>query len=170
MLDIETMGNTSEAAIVAIAAVEFNLEGIGSHFYMKVDLESSIAEGLKMDASTVLWWLQQSDAARSNFKERSFHLQDVLIHFKFWLERNEDFETCHYWGNGAGFDNVILTNAFLKCGIELPWKHNQHRCFRTLKALFPSIEIPKNESKHDALADAKHQARYAILALRKLNN
>ncbi len=61
MLDLETMGNTSNAAIISIAAVYFDETGVGRSFYHKVSLGSSCAIGLEMDADTVLWWLKQSD-------------------------------------------------------------------------------------------------------------
>ena len=68
MLDLETMGNGNRAAIIAIGAVAFNSSGVNQRFYQQVRLDMSIDCGLEMDASTVLWWLQQSDAARSAFK------------------------------------------------------------------------------------------------------
>ncbi|MFA5379904.1 MAG: 3'-5' exoribonuclease, partial [Dehalococcoidia bacterium] len=42
-LDLETMGNGPDAAIIAIGAVEFSLETglLGQEFYEVVDLESS---------------------------------------------------------------------------------------------------------------------------------
>jgi len=44
MLDLETMGNGSSAAIIAIGAVEFDMvEGtLGNEFYSVVDLDSSV--------------------------------------------------------------------------------------------------------------------------------
>ena len=64
MLDLETMGNSSNAAITAIGAVKFDIaNGITDSFYLKVDLESAVALGGKMDPSTVIWWLGQNDAA-----------------------------------------------------------------------------------------------------------
>ena len=67
MLDLETMGNGPDAAIVAIGAVAFDIETATISprgFYVRVDLESAIGSGGVMDPSTVIWWLQQSDEAR----------------------------------------------------------------------------------------------------------
>ena len=63
MLDLETMGTGTQAAIVAIGAVEFDLEKgiLGEEFYRTVDLSSSISCGGIIDADTVLWWMQQSE-------------------------------------------------------------------------------------------------------------
>lgn len=59
MLDLETLGNRSGAVIVAIGAVEFHGGEIIKEFYQRVDAESCVALGLKMDVSTVMWWLGQ---------------------------------------------------------------------------------------------------------------
>ena len=49
MLDLETMGNGPTSAIIAIGAVAFDMEGITSHFYRQVSLQSSMDAGLKCD-------------------------------------------------------------------------------------------------------------------------
>lgn len=67
MLDLETMGNGPDAAIVAIGAVAFSLERAEispSVFYRLVTLESAVRQGGSIEPSTVIWWLQQSDEAR----------------------------------------------------------------------------------------------------------
>ncbi|MFM9673750.1 3'-5' exonuclease, partial [Streptomyces galilaeus] len=66
MLDLETMGQGNNAAIVAIGAVFFEptTGEIGDTFYRKIDLESAAQYG-EIDPNTVLWWLKQSDAARA---------------------------------------------------------------------------------------------------------
>ena len=71
MLDLETLGKLPDAAIIAIGAVHFDLEtsAIQSRFYTVVDLESSVDSGGIMDASTVLWWLQQNEEARKALTE-----------------------------------------------------------------------------------------------------
>lgn len=65
MLDLETMGNGSQAAIIAIGAVAFDLSGIKDRFYTQVSLESSVRAGLIADPSTIMWWMQKSDEARA---------------------------------------------------------------------------------------------------------
>jgi exodeoxyribonuclease VIII len=58
MLDLETMGIQSDAAIVAIGAVRFDLETgkVGESWYSPVDLDSSLHLGLTVTESTVQWW------------------------------------------------------------------------------------------------------------------
>ena len=88
MLDLETMGNRPDAAIIAIGAVELNRETgqLGREFYEVVDLASAMAAGGTVDASTILWWMQQSDEARGEFRRRGTKVEDALNMFSWWLQ------------------------------------------------------------------------------------
>lgn len=163
MLDIETMGNTSQAAIISIASVYFDSTGLGKTFYKKVNLQSSCAAGLKMDPDTVLWWMDQSDEARAEFKTKGDPLYFVLKQLRDFISVDS-----FIWGKGSDFDNVILKNAFLSANFPIPWNHKNNRCFRTLQEMFPNIPMRENLVKHNALEDAKWQAEYAIKALKVL--
>lgn len=107
MLDLETMGNGSNSAIIAIGAVAFDTNGVKDKFYQQVNLKSSVDAGMEMDASTVLWWLKQSDSARKAFKdnEKSLSIANALVEFSMFCE---SVKVCGVWGNGAAFDNVLL--------------------------------------------------------------
>lgn len=159
MIDLETMGNGPSAAITAIGAVEFNVEvgTLGRRFYDIVDLKSSVAAGGTMDVSTVLWWLQQSDEARAEFTRPGNWINLVLARFSSWSQNG-----VKVWGNGAAFDNVVLRSAYERLEISTPWDFRNDRCFRTVKALSPIVEIPDEEVAHNALSDARWQARYLI--------
>ena len=67
MIDLETMGKSALAPIASIGAVLFDPHGdwIGDSFHIHVDLNSCVGRwGMQMDPETVLWWLEQSEAAR----------------------------------------------------------------------------------------------------------
>jgi hypothetical protein len=66
------------------------------------------------------------------------------------------------WGNGAAFDNVVLRNAFERAHLTPPWNFRQDMCYRTIKTLFPDVEMPERVGKHNALEDAKWQAQHLI--------
>jgi exodeoxyribonuclease VIII len=161
MIDLETMGNSSTAAIIAIGAVEFSKDGLGREFYTTVNLGSAVAAGLTMDASTVLWWMEQSDAARKAAIAAGRcprPLATALGSLSQWMPVDAEV-----WGNGATFDNVILTNAYKSVGLTRPWPFWTDRCFRTLKNLYPHIGAPERTgTHHNALDDAKFQALHAI--------
>lgn len=162
MLDLETMDNGNRAAIIAIGAAMFSKHGVHDEtFYAQVALDSSVNQGLEMDTSTVLWWLQQSDAARAAFvgNEKAASLPTVLNDFAIWLEKFGDVQM---WGNGAAFDNTILSAAYRKCGQNQPWKFWNDRCYRTMKSLFPDVPCARFGTHHNALDDARTQAWHLI--------
>ena len=130
MLDLETMGSGSNSAIIAIGAVRFNETEITDRFYEIVDLASSVNAGLFIDPDTVMWWMEQSEAARNQFKKAGETLHSSLTKFSNWIQND-----ALVWGNGASFDNVILSNAYKLTGIKQPWKFYNDRCYRTIKNL-----------------------------------
>ena len=171
MLDLETMGNRPRSAIVAIGAVFFDANGLGAEFYARITLQSCVDAGLHMDPSTVLWWMQQEDAARREICDTTLprvELREALGQFTDFLSNN--FEgNMQLWGNGSDFDNVLTVDAYEAVGLEPPWKFWSHRCYRTLKSLCPELRIPRNGTHHNALDDAKSQALHTIQLAKALN-
>lgn len=165
MIDLETMSTSGNAAIVAIGACRFDTTfGIIDTFYTTVNLTSSIKKGFDIDGDTVKWWLKQSEEARKEVWTAKTDIKDGLKAFQEWLGKGNT----QIWGNGADFDNTILSNAFRKFGVISPWNYGLNRCFRTLKASFPKIEIADEDGvHHHALDDAKWQARYLLELVNK---
>jgi len=167
MLDLETMGRGPDAAIVAIGAVEFGLsesgaEVLGRSFYRVVDLDSSVHHGGVMDAETVLWWLGQGEAARRELIDRqAVNLPEALQEFACFI--GQPGPQPYLWGNGAGFDNVILRRAYERLDVPPPWVHWHDRCFRTVRAENAHVPAPERRgTHHNALDDAMHQARHLM--------
>lgn len=165
MLDLETLGNKPGSVIVAIGAVKFGGGEILDSFYERVDAESCEAIGLQMDVSTVLWWMKQSDAARNEITQPGGKLSEVLMRFSSWL-KDPDVEV---WGNGASFDNVLLSDAYDRARLPRPWKYYNDRCYRTVKSLRPDVPLPRTGTHHNALDDAKSQALHLMQIQRPLN-
>ena len=172
MLDLETMGNGPQAAIIAIGAVEFDIQAqqIGERFYKVIDLESAVACGGVMDASTVLWWMKQSDAARSAFDRGGESIAAVLQQFAAWMENRAPRDDVRVWGNGAAFDNVILASAYRRNGTRQPWQFLNDRCYRTMKAQHPAVKMQRNGTHHNAVDDAESQARHLIAMMTPKQN
>jgi len=168
MLDIETMGNKSDAAIIAIGAVAFDKNGVKDKFYSQCSLASAVDIGLKMDASTVIWWLKQSDQARAAFadNDEAQAIQLSLIEFVQFYKKNNGGAV---WGNGATFDNVILTTAFELAQIQKPWKFWDDKCYRTIKDTFKDVKLVRTGVHHNAVDDAESQALHLIEIAKKHN-
>ncbi len=171
MVDLETMGKKHNAPIVAIGAVVFDPEtgSIGESFYKVVCLESSVNWGAVIDPSTVIWWLKQSSEARSAIvNDDAIPLQDALLQFREFVSDNVagGSKKAQVWGNGASFDNSILRSSYDCIAEDYPWEYWNDRDVRTMVELGqaisfdPKTTIPFEGSRHNALADAIHQARY----------
>lgn len=161
MVDLETLGTSPNAAIVAIGACEFDEHTIGREFYRIVDLASAVEAGGVVDASTILWWLKQSDVARAELQRKGEDIYDVLQSFRAWLLDLSPDGDLEIWGNGATFDNVILRSAYTRLKMSAPWSYRDDRCFRTVKALAPPVDTTGWEGvAHNALDDTRWQARY----------
>lgn len=170
MLDLETMGIRPDAAIIAIGAVVFDHEGTGRTFYIPVQLQSSMDNGGTVDASTIIWWMKQPDAARQLFSDgAAVGLNVALLLFKAWLldatGSSASAKEAEVWGNGADFDNVILASAYRNCGIEQPWGTFKNRCYRTFRQMVggPGKDLPRpGGTAHHAMQDALYQARNVV--------
>lgn len=167
-VDLETLGVSPEAVILAIGAVEFDVDEQGAHFgrtfYTNVSIQSCLDEGLKIDESTVMWWLQQDDAARASLTNPD----NVKTTLGKALDDFNDFftNTCGakwIWARGQDFDIGILRTAYARCRLPHAWKYNDARDTRTLyeAVSFDQDSLQENPLAHNALEDAKWEA-YAI--------
>lgn len=165
MLDLETMGNGSNAAIVSIGAVRFDFRlGVTDRFEIGVDLTASIESGGVVDGSTVVWWLGQPKEAQSRLLAlKRVHVAVALQEFCNWATEGGSRPIDEIWGNGATADNVWLANAYKRSALPVPWTYKADRCYRTVRALYPQVPHPPRVSvEHDALADAEHQALHLL--------
>lgn len=165
MLDLETMGNNSNSVIIAIGAVAFDEDGVYDKFYVNVNMQTCLDVGMKVDGSTVEWWLTQSEDARDSLLKNRISIQSALSSFSKWYE---DTNAEELWGNGAMFDNTILGNAYKSCRMQIPWKFWNDRCYRTVKNMYPLVELERVGTHHNAVDDAETQALHLIKILKSI--
>jgi hypothetical protein len=172
MIDLETMGKGSNSAIVSIGAVEFELQSgeTGEEFYTRVDLQSCLDLGLKVNASTIFWWLMQSEKARKEICKEGKPLREALFDLSVFIKLlKTDVQT---WGNGARFDLGILEDAYDACGSHTtPWGFRFERDVRTLVSFAPAIKdhYPFTGVEHNPIDDCKYQIGYCSAIWNKLN-
>lgn len=162
MIDLETLGNRSDAVILSLGAVKFDLDSDkidDKAFYASISIDSNLELGRRIQEDTLLWWLKQEIAAQSVFHEEKIALPQALEDFSDWVGTG-DYEV---WSNGADFDIPMVAHAFAQIQMETPWKFWAGNCVRTYKKL-PGAKaiasgVPFAGVKHDALADAVHQAQ-----------
>ncbi|QGH73627.1 MAG: RNase T-like 3' exoribonuclease [Podoviridae sp. ctpVR23] len=165
MLDLETMSLAPNAAIVSIGAVSFDFNShILREFKVNVDLCSCKQVGLDIDPNTVMWWLSQPKESQQSLMSADIvDIETALNQLMVWMcEHRVYAENFKVWGNGAMSDNIWIDQAFKACKIHKPWTHRDDMCFRTIKAMYPKIEISDELVQHDALCDARWQARYLL--------
>ena len=179
MLDLETMGTTSDAAVTAIGAAFFDIKTgrVDATFDMQVNLQNEIDAGASVSAGTIQFWLSQPHGvAEKAMFETPVNARSALDMFVQWVKAydgpgNNDVKL---WGNGAVFDNVIIENAFRRHGIESPFKFWNHRDVRTVLDLSREMgydareETPFEGTEHVALDDVKHQVAYLSAAYRHI--
>lgn len=156
MIDLETLGTKPNSAILSIGAVYFDKDGLGEEFYINVDLETSMENGFDIDASTVYWWLGQSQEAGKALSQYKTSVQVAINRIHYFIHPE-----CKVWANSPSFDLVMLKNHFDKFSYETPWKFWNEMDFRTFVAA-TSAERVKPTVAHNALEDAKAQAQTII--------
>ncbi|EIW6412706.1 3'-5' exoribonuclease, partial [Escherichia coli] len=168
MIDLETMGTNTNAPIVVIGAVFFDPQTgeIGPVFYIVVSLTDAMNTGAVPDGGTIEWWLKQSSEARAAILTDQVKLRDALSRFREFINEYSDEKFVQVWGNGATFDNAILRTSYERLDIPCPWRYCNDRDVRTIVELGKTIDfdartvIPFEGVRHNALDDARHQAKY----------
>ena len=176
MIDLETMGTNANAPIVVIGAVFFDPQTgeIGPVFYIVISLTDAMNTGAVPDGGTIEWWLKQSSEARDAILTDQVKLKDALSRFRGFINEYSDEKFVQVWGNGATFDNAILRRSYERQGIPCPWRYHNDRDVRTIVELGKTIDfdartvIPFEGVRHNALDDARHQAKYVSAIWQKL--
>ncbi|EGC4561813.1 exonuclease [Escherichia coli] len=176
MIDLETMGTNTNAPIVVIGAVFFDPQTgeIGPVFYIVISLTDAMNTGAVPDGGTIKWWLKQSSEARAAILTDQVKLKDSLSRFREFINEYSDEKLVQVWGNGATFDNAILRTSYERLDIPCPWRYYNDRDVRTIVELGKAIDfdartaIPFEGERHNALDDARYQAKYVSAIWQKL--
>lgn len=172
-IDLETLGTRYSAAILSIGAVQFDPQtgALGREFYKEVDLASAIKSG-SITASTLEWWVRQSEKAREVFQNKpsKVPLAQALDELTSWLRSSA--MAPKVWGNGATFDISILEHAYDHgcVGLKEAWHFTNIRDCRTIldvSGLLHPDYPPATGTHHNALDDARWQAQLISRCWRK---
>ena len=161
MIDLETLATTPDAAILTIGACKFDPHGDDRDkatrkmptFYKRVELQSNVDLGRRVDESTLRWWCDQSEKiSHEAFAEENRHeLKTVMKEFyKF------GWGTERVWAHGSIFDVVIIENVCRSIEQAVPWDFWNIRDTRTIFEL-AEPDMP-DLNGHHALYDAMRQA------------
>jgi hypothetical protein len=162
MVDLETLGTDSNAVIVSISAVQFDMNTgeVGKQFEIGVDLKEQIAKGAIIDVDTVMWWLEQSKDAQQQLTSLKREPVNVVLNaFNHFIHKNK---INNMWGNGATFDNVIIRNLYKRHDYAFQLPFWVDRCVRTY---VDTNDIDTRDFKfvgikHRGIDDCLHQIKY----------
>jgi hypothetical protein len=156
MVDLETLDTKPTSVILSIGAVLFDARGGQPKrpYYRVLKLQSQLNRGRTVSESTLLWWADQSEAARAEVFRgdgRSHPveaLQDLAAYLK---------PARRVWAQGPDFGCVILTDMARQLGIKMPWAYNSVRDVRTIReeAGMPESWVP-SDSDFDCLTLTPH--------------
>lgn len=173
MMDLETWGTEPGCAIRSIGAVEFcPVTGkLGDEFYINVLDASCLDIGLVKDPGTVSWWGKQSKQAQDDLLIDQRPIIECLAAFnKFWQGAKGEF----IWSQGGNFDEPILGHIYKRVKMRSPWQFHKSRDTRTsyhygeMLGDFNSYTVKRDGTYHNALDDAKHQARCVHMATKAI--
>ncbi len=167
MIDLETLGNGENKCVIQIGACYFDRTTgeIGKTFKRNIDAKSATDAGFQLDASTVYWWLAQSEAARSSI------LAEPRIPIRDAFNQLDDFlENAKYIWSHATFDFVTVMETYKKLNIVATFPYRAARDIRTLVDIMGTTvgDTPRTGVHHDGLEDAIHQVKYCMKAFEKL--
>jgi len=162
VIDFETCDTSPNAQVLTMGATLFNPTTISSvdelsrnTFYA----EFKEQKNRTLSIDTLAWWMQQTRKAQQTAFEGLHKIQpaEILTNFNKWLQ---DKKATHLVGNGASFDNPILSSLYRQYDIKptLPfWCDLDLRTMKWLeggdKPKWPAGLIAHNAA-HDAIYEA----------------
>lgn len=161
MVDLETLSTRVDAVVLSIGAVAFDLldRGTAEGLELRLDPQSQIGVGRRVDWATVHWWMGQERAAQEALAApgAGLWMADALDLLDRYFAR---VDGTHVWGNGPHFDVSILEHMYASLGRKAPWAYNRVCCVRTVRLFTPGADSlrPEPAVAHNALADATAQA------------
>lgn len=170
MIDLESAGIETEAAIVSVGIVIFDPRhgkiDKANTYYAELDWRN---QGRTVEQSCMTnFWDKQPAKVRKALNGTEA-MEDVLDDIALFLP-----EDCKVWGNGPTFDISKLEHAYRQHNIDIPWKFWNIRDCRTVKDMYESARGGWDKAVggggHNALQDALHQAQYVCAMWHDLVN
>lgn len=172
MIDLETLGTSSQPPLLQISAATFDPMGEGwfAEFNIHVDVQSCLDLGTRIEWGTIEWWLKQSDEARRNVLNANRQpIRDCVVSLFLFAKAHR---VKYVWSHGLSFDIPIISAYARRLDIREPWSYKDVRDTRTL---FDLVNINVWEAAnsvsgptHDAVVDVRKQVIAVQTAYRSL--
>lgn len=165
MFDIETLGRNPGDIVLSIGACRFNIDAreIKDEFYVTIDVQDSLRYGMTYEKATLNWWRDQNPAALKGIQKSALSLEDAMNKFYDYLKKKKN-EPIWAWGPHFDVPQVqVAMQKSLKLTVdEIPWKYYNVYDGRTVCNVFGEDLKREEGVHHNALDDAKAQAKYLI--------
>lgn len=181
VIDLETGSTTARSVILSVGITTLDaitFEKIGQ-IYINVNPYCPDNSKREWCNETRSWWQGQSKEAI----EEAMRVADTvpllraMEQVKAYVKILEETGDVHVFGNGSEFDLAILANAFEQLEIKTPWGFGNAQSIRTIVWIgqtYFGVDFKKSEvfqgTKHNALHDSNHEARYAAKTLKYIKN
>ena len=169
MIDLETYGTEAGCVLRSIGAVFFdpNHGTFGDEFYRNFTHEDQISRGAFIDPETQKWWDKQSSSAQEILWIDQKPFYQSMLEFDQFFKR---FKGKFVWSQGSNFDGVLLEHSLKMFDLKVPWRFFNSRDTRTAYQMsgLDTKSIFRKGTYHNALDDAKHQARCVIAAYERI--
>lgn len=174
MIDLETLSTLPDAAVVSMGVAIFNDDKILDSAGWALDPKSVHGH---IDPKTVMWWMQQCEAAREFSFTGKYQSATAGYELKTLLAK---YDVQEVWSKDPHFDHVILARWWDRVAKEekynlgeFPYHYRAPRSYRTLEAEAirmghdPMQWAQWNYVAHNPVDDAVTQAR-AVIKMRQL--
>lgn len=170
MIDLETLSLKTNAAIIEIAAKEFNpnkdVMVTYNAFHLFVDAASCAMYGMDFDRNTIAWWASQEKSLKGRFDtfRNDCPIGYALGKLTEFLRNTAPDGDVTVWSQGSDFDIAVLKTAYRNVlGKEFPVMYRNVRDARTyflgiVDAKKPEVQDPfklveSEDEKHTAQGD-----------------
>jgi hypothetical protein len=184
MVDIESLALGPRPVITQIAMLAYELESdelLDDRFvqYLPIEPQQQIIPPRRISASTIAWWMKQSDEAREKFElNTGTDFEDLVAAIRGLIaafNRLTHNGTRNYEisAKGPKFDIVAIETLIEELGLEVPWDYwrvtDVRQDLRRALIKDKSVPKPKGFVPHVAYWDSRWQIEM-FLAARRLRN
>lgn len=181
MFDIESLDTGPRSVVSQIAysiARADDPETIVDQRLVYLPIQPQVVLKRTISASTILFWMKQSDEARARFAENTGEefeeLPALLRHImRGYANTVLDKET-EVWARGPQFDIVNIESLAQDCAVDVPWGYSKVRDLRTLMAMagIATADVPREPrlKEHMADHDTEYQLQCYVEAMRRLRS
>lgn len=160
MVDLETLSQRVDAAVVSIGAVKFNIDNESTDpFYININPHSCKELGMSITQDTIDWWKKQKPEAMAAWRKDGVSPQEAADKFVDFLG---DAKNLHVCANGVDFDLPILKNLLELTNHKCPWNWWNQIDVRTVYKLagLKTSTAPRVGNYHTALDDCLSQIKW----------